>query len=178
MKKIIVFAIIIFTIFEKSFGQPPMGSVNYDPSLDKFVGTWKWTNGASDELILKLKKVMYHSNGINHKGYYEEILQAGWKYTKNGVVIEDNLSIFTLLGPDRIEAPILSSLNQNKVRGLLKDALRNKYEYISLAYDGTTTIPSLELRLTNYFSRSRMVGQPAADTTTTLPRNLTLIKQP
>jgi hypothetical protein len=62
MKYIILFSLIF--INKVSFGQSPaVGADIYRPELDKFVGTWKFTN-ANQEIIFMFKKVHYYSNGL------------------------------------------------------------------------------------------------------------------
>jgi hypothetical protein len=176
MKKIIIF-IIILTSF-KSFSQifPPAGSINYDSNLNKFEGTWKWNEGNGNEVTLKIKKIIYHydMNG----GFSEEKLVACHKYIKNGLTVEDNLSLYPILGQDEIGSVLLSLSKPDRLRGLFKDSLLNKPENFRLTYDGSTTIPTLKWQLYVVGRTYRGGVDPVPDNNTTLPKNLILVKQP
>jgi len=58
-----------------------------DGDLDKYVGTWKYTNGTTS-LTITFKKVIQYYNGE----WYADKLVGDYKYVKNGVVILDYLS--------------------------------------------------------------------------------------
>ena len=172
--------VILFTFsFSVSHCQPPAGSTNYKPELDKFIGTWKWNDNSGSELILKLKKVMYFEN--QNGGYYKEILLSCHRYVQNGIVVEDNLSIFpNLLQYETGNGSTIfsSSINTNTLKGLFKDALLNKYERVRLIYNTTTSSPTLTWKLTNRESTYRIGIDPVPNDNTTLPKDLILVKQP
>jgi hypothetical protein len=60
-----------------------------DNDLDKFVGTWKYTNGSTSLTITLIKKVMFHNLEGN---YYEDTLIGEYKYTVNGVDVINTLN--------------------------------------------------------------------------------------
>ena len=161
-----------------SFSQnfPPTGSSNYDVNLNKFEGTWKWSDNVGNEFTIKIKKAMQHyeMNG----GFDDEALFLCWKYVKNNVIIEDNLSLFPTLGQSNVSSPILSLLNPNTLRGLMKDNLLNKLENIRLIYSNNSSTQTLAWKLHN-ITKTYMPGvTPVPDFNTTLPKDLVLIKQP
>lgn len=55
-----------------------------DNDLDKFVGTWKYTNGSTSLTITLIKKVMQPLISEN-MNYYEDIIIGEYKYIENGV---------------------------------------------------------------------------------------------
>lgn len=63
--------------------------------LDKFVGTWKYTNG-NDEFTVKIIK-KEHDNFFGVNDYYEDVLYGGYKHIKNGNLVVDRLN-FTFNG--------------------------------------------------------------------------------
>lgn len=177
MKKIIIILSILLNIsISQSFGQPPTGSTNFEPDMDKFIGSWKWADNGGNELFLKLKKVMHYVN--SNGGYNIEVIYPCWKYTQNGIVIEDNLSLFPILGQPNISSPILSLLNSNALRGLLKDNILNKIERIRLTYNSSTNPPTLVWEVATRGGTYMPGIDPIPNNNTTLPKNLILIKQP
>ena len=60
--------------------------------LNKFVGTWKWTdpNNPNTYMELQFFKVLHwNSNNINN--YYEDSIFGNYKYVQNGVIITNTL---------------------------------------------------------------------------------------
>ena len=183
MKKILIsISIILVILISNVFGQPPAGTTNYEPGLDKFIGTWKWNDGNGNEVILKLKKVMCHTNGttngVDNGGYYMERLLGCHKYVHNGIVVEDNLSLYPDLTQIQKGSSMLSLATPNRIRGLFKDASLNKYENIRLTYNDVLPAPTLTWQLYNKESTYLSGVDPVPNNNTTLPKNLILIKQP
>ena len=177
MKTILIFIIIVTSSFNcSSQNFPPAGSIRHRPELDKFVGTWKWTDGGANELIIKTKKILSHYN--MNGGFDDEELLVCHRYVQNGIVIEDNLSLFPSLDHYVSGVMVLSKLNPNELRGLVKDSLRNKYEKMRLAYNNVLPAPTLTWKLSNRESTYLPGVDPMPDNNTTLPKNLILIKQP
>lgn len=70
-------------------GSIPDGAYIKDTNndLDKFVGTWKYTQG-NDEFTIVIQKVIQQFNG----DYYEDEVVGRFKYVQNGVVVADYLN--------------------------------------------------------------------------------------
>ena len=58
-----------------------------DGDLDKYVGTWKYTNG-NTSITITFRKILQDYNGK----WYADKLIGDYKYVKNGVVVMDYLS--------------------------------------------------------------------------------------
>ena len=177
MKNIISIIILVLSIsFSTNAQRTPVGSVNYNSNLDKFEGTWKWNNpNSNEEMILKLKKVMYYWD--LPAGFYEEVLLSCHRYMKNGIVIEDNLSLFPTLGQNQTgDAILYESRTANDITGVFKDLLLNKNETLEITYNQANT-PFLNWYL-HKGSVPYKIGQTPPDISTTLPRDLILLKQP
>jgi hypothetical protein len=56
--------------------------------MDKYVGTWKWTEG-DREFALTLLKEKHHFNEFGNSNYYEDRLVGYYKYWENGILIAD-----------------------------------------------------------------------------------------
>ncbi|MCU7617855.1 hypothetical protein NZ698_11650 [Chryseobacterium sp. PBS4-4] len=63
---------------------------SYTPNnqFDKFIGTWKWTNG-NETLVIVLKKEKVLD--VWKEDTCEDVLIGFHKYTKNGIIIESTL---------------------------------------------------------------------------------------
>jgi hypothetical protein len=77
--------------------------------LDNFVGTWKYTNGATSLTIVLQKKEMqnYSDNSIS---YYEDILVGGYKYVENGVEKINTLPLPAQNLPDNYDYTIFGNI--------------------------------------------------------------------
>ena len=66
---------------------------DFDGILDKFVGTWKWTNPSNSNtyLIVQFFKIL-DWNPNNSRNYYEDKILGNYKYVENGVVITNTLN--------------------------------------------------------------------------------------
>jgi hypothetical protein len=176
MKKIIISICILLVAFVSNvLGQPPTGSVNYRPDLDKFIGTWKWNDGGGNEVTLMLKKIMYYED-IN-SGYQKEKLVACHKYIKNGVTIQDNLYLYPSLGQNETGSGLFSLSKPYRIRGMFKDSLQ-KWEELRLSYNGSTPTPTLTWGISLGERTYRIGIDPVPSNATTLPKSLVLVKQP
>ena len=70
--------------------QTPSGSYFKDLNneFDKFVGTWKFTNG-NTELIISLQKKEMIFNGK----FYEDLIIGEYKYISNGIIVVNTLPL-------------------------------------------------------------------------------------
>lgn len=76
--------------------------------LNKFVGTWKYTNGNDEFTVKIIKKENDNFFGLND--YYEDVLYGGYKYVKNGNVIIDRIN-FTFNGYTDPNCPLMQGSN-------------------------------------------------------------------
>lgn len=173
MKNIILLIFIFTSLIKISFAQPPApGSNIVRPYLDKFQGTWKWTNGNS-EVIIKLKKINYYFEALQ---IHEDILIGSHKYINNGVVVEDYLSEFVNISQTNLSSIFLwanmDGSEIDKISGDLKDIPKYKKALLNLDFiDGTTPKLSWFLQAPEGTIVYPTLGG------VTLPRNLILIKQ-
>ncbi len=108
MKKIIIplIATLFTTGCMAQLMPHPQGSYTLSPSLDKFVGTWKWVSGNDTMVLTFLKQKAHFRSPLN----YDVDVLVGWhSYIKNGTLVESSLQYagatpfswsgqFTLLG--------------------------------------------------------------------------------
>ena len=95
MKKINFIVLMLFVISCKA--QIPIKSIYDDTDIngayykdtnndfDKFVGTWKYTNGITSLTITLQKKAQYHKFHSNGDNYYLDVMVGEYKYIENGV---------------------------------------------------------------------------------------------
>ncbi|MCO6175417.1 hypothetical protein NHF50_10220 [Flavobacterium sp. NRK F10] len=99
MKNILFTILIVFTFIsckaqivplDASYWEYPQGTYIKDTfnEMDKFVGTWQYTQG-TDTLTIVLQKKIHIYNGE----YYEDFLNGGYRYVSNGVEIVNTLSL-------------------------------------------------------------------------------------
>ncbi len=155
-----------------SFAQhPASGSDIYRLHLDNFAGVWEWTSGNST-LRIKIKKVHYYFKDWN---YTEDILMGCYKYVKDGIVIEDDLSNFETIGQNKMSKIFVwSEMDGSEptiVFGRLKDHLRHKTETLKLQYvtGVTPTLASDILNIGSFIVKPTLPG-------ITLLTNITLVK--
>lgn len=108
------------------------------PELDKFVGTWQYING-NTTFIIKLKKVSYYFRSDNTT---EEILMGTHSYTENGILLDDNNSLFPNVGQNQKGSLFLYTRpyrnDLNEVHGGLKDLPKHTSATIRLNFMGGT----------------------------------------
>ena len=106
MKKYIILSILIITSISCK-AQTTYSLSNYDTSvlknnnyikdfdgiLDKFVGTWKWTDSTNPNtyFIVQFVKVE-HRNPNNINNFYQDDILGNYKYVVNGVEITNTLN--------------------------------------------------------------------------------------
>ena len=97
MKIIIVLILGLMSVCTKNvFSQKPViGSYVTNSYVDKFVGTWKWSNGV-DDVTIEFKKVKFWWRVNN---YYQDVLMSCHSYVKNGLPIESIMSDINLIQP-------------------------------------------------------------------------------
>ena len=88
--------------------------------LDKFVGTWQYTQG-NNEFTVVVQKVIQKFNSK----YYEDILVAGFKSVQNGIVIADYLYFYD----DLFGGNLISFNNKNRIYMFISDPERKRLSY-------------------------------------------------
>lgn len=176
MNKHIIF-IALLMISLNGFSQ----TTHYDPNLDKFVGTWKWSSG-NDTLTIVLQKQMENT----HPTFGSREAIIGWhRYVKNGQLKESNMqylgldytSYFNSQDPDDNKISIIAaSRGPVKLRmALVMDITNNKAEYGYLTMlTGSTTQAEWQIMDSPgvYMGPSGTIGK------ITLPKRIILTKQP
>jgi len=126
MKKLLLITILVFSL--NCFSQTiiPIYNTDIDQSgvyykdtfndYDKFVGTWKYTNGTTSLTITLQKKLHQSVTENNGTTYYMDFIVGGYKYIENGIekintlsqlsqslnVIEYNLDGCSIFGPNSV----------------------------------------------------------------------------
>lgn len=144
--------------------------------LDKFVGTWKYTNG-NDEFNVKIIK-KEHDNFFDLNDYFQDVLYGGYKYFKNGNLIVDKFN-FTLNGLYDPNFPIILgsgnlSNNYNTISLLGDDVVVHKPVYIELKIINPTT---MEWKMTPRENINMNGSSPTPGAGWGIPTNVILTKQ-
>lgn len=149
--------------------------------LDKFVGTWQYSQG-NDEFTVEIQKIeMYTNDQIN---YFKDILVGKFKYIQNGVVIADYINSID----NQISGSILSFDNLNKAHLYLNDPQRKRINYnLELTYlrpglQNPVAQLTWDLKITQIGWCGALPNRPAPSDEecrkdNRLPLNLTLEKQ-
>lgn len=131
--------------------------------LDKFVGTWEYFNNGEKLTIIIRKTEMF---GNEHSRYFEDILEAKYRYEINGVVIIDNLQGSEMY----IAGSSLVSNNLNQIYLELVDPERKRVNYelklehqIELSMTSANAVEKLlwKLKITEIGWCGRLPNQPA-----------------
>ncbi|MCS3870607.1 hypothetical protein J3D55_003523 [Chryseobacterium ginsenosidimutans] len=143
--------------------------------LDKFVGTWKYSNG-SDEFTVKIIK-KEHDDAFGLNDYYQDTLYGGYKYIKNGNLLIDRLN-FTFNGYTDPNCPLMQgsnlSNNQNMITLVGNDRIVRKPVYMDLQIINPTT---MEWKMTPRENISINGSSPTPGAGWGIPTNITLTKQ-
>ena len=94
-----------------------------DNDLDKFVGTWKYTNGSTSLTITLIKKVMQPLMDENIS-YYEDVVIGEYKYIENGVEKINTLPQL-LVSKDPYEYNISGNILIGKINRMLRADFRD-----------------------------------------------------
>lgn len=108
------------------------------PQLDKFTGTWIYSNG-NTFITFSLKKVSYYFRADN---ITEEILMGSHKFINNGILIEDNSSLFPQVG-QAVKGSLFVYANNwntdvNKAFGTVSNPIQHSYQTIELNFQPGT----------------------------------------
>jgi hypothetical protein len=91
--------------------------------LDKFVGTWEYFENG-EKLTINIQKIEMYTNENVH--YYQDVLEARYKFEANGSVIIDNLLAIEPL----IYGSVINPNNSNKLIFVeLVDPQRKRVNY-------------------------------------------------
>ena len=158
-----------------------------DNKLNKFNGTWIWTNG-SDVVTFKLQKVI--NQYFTEYDAYGDYMIGNYKYTKNNGALE---VVNTILTPSKFNFagnllpefhPMYANCPENEttINFMFKDIILNKrncqaiFEFLP----GSTT--QLKLTLKNREGMGVLVNEgdpmPVFNYGFTIPNEIVLIKQP
>lgn len=125
MKRITLYIVFVCALYNTAFSQTIM-----KPELDKFVGTWQYTQG-TDTFTIILKKISYHFS--NPTNTIEEILIGWHKYIKNGQLVENTFNKMIVpytMDSSSIKLGYVDSDNYNYAIFALIDSIKNKYGWV------------------------------------------------
>ena len=119
MKAIYVIAIFVFAmcceaqivlpLYENGLDVQGAYYKDINNDLNNFVGTWKYTNGATSLTITLQKKIMqpYSDNTIS---CYQDVLVGGYKYVENNIEKINTLSLLLLNLPNSYDYHIFGNI--------------------------------------------------------------------
>ncbi|WP_298423734.1 DUF6705 family protein [uncultured Kordia sp.] len=141
--------------------------------LDKYVGTWTYTNGNTSFTIVLIKRLK-----VKITDYYTDEITGWYKYVENGVVKVNTLPMthnkYLIHGANVSEDGNLILLHFNDpARPKMSVRLRMNYT----ANSALDTQPQLSWKLTHTGTSFILEGQPEPLTDFRVPTNVTLIRQ-
>jgi hypothetical protein len=126
-KKILFIAVLVNISLLLSAQYMPWlpGSYNSRPILNKFAGTWRWTQ-ASDTFEIKMQMGVFHYGGELNCDVEQ---MFGWlRYVKNGVLQQSSYQYIGYpLTSGKVNFSIGNSNHQTKQFGSYKDMVKNKH---------------------------------------------------
>lgn len=180
MKRIFKLTFILITslfIFEcKAQNDLPQDGDNIlNNNINKFVGTWNWSeNGKSLQIILKKENVKLRV-GMNLRA---DVLIGFHKYIENGVEIENSTQYSNTNYIDN-KSTIFGGAGKNEtntINGGIRHITKNKSIKFEIEYIDSTHIKLVELK--DYPGlRVNVPGKPPYDWSISLPQNIILTKQ-
>ncbi|MGO4709577.1 DUF6705 family protein [Chryseobacterium sp. 2TAF14] len=60
--------------------------------MDKYAGTWKWTNGSREFTLTLIKQIKHHYHETGNDNYYKDRIVGYYVYKENGIIIADTSS--------------------------------------------------------------------------------------
>nr|WP_314494121.1 DUF6705 family protein [uncultured Chryseobacterium sp.] len=150
------------------------GSNNLNNNINKFIGTWNWSEGGkSFQLILKKESIKLPMTG-NVRG---EMLYGFHKYVDNNAVIENSTQFAGTTYLDKKSTVLGSSYdNPNIIKGNIQHIAKNKGVNMIIEYIDATHIKLLSLK--NFEgTKVNFPGETPYDSSITLPQNIILTKQ-
>jgi len=192
---LIVAAILLFTNCK---AQTPVKSLSTDSKdiwgayykdtyndLDRYVGTWKYTNGLTSLTITLQKKTMQHYED-DYDSYYEDVLIGEYKYIENGVekvntlpllvgnstnTYKHNISGNILVGPQSQYCLGCGAMDRKVVVGFMdpnRDIMGFEPEMIFQRADAGS-VQKLKLNFRTTSGQITIEGQTPAFTSYTVP---------
>ncbi|WP_379709877.1 DUF6705 family protein [Ferruginibacter yonginensis] len=173
---------------------PDNGDNIFYPQLNKFEGTWKYSNG-NTEVILILKKKHITTNFANGESYQADEVHGVLKVKISNNTIFDNTTELNELLTNSLYKPKISvnvdcfSNNYDVISGYMRDVTKQKGVELKLTYQNTNT-PTLLLKQINEerFGLINLDGTVISedlsnpngtfDPIFTIPNNIVLVKQP
>ncbi|HEX8561851.1 MAG TPA: DUF6705 family protein [Flavobacterium sp.] len=187
-----LFSFLLFLSFFVSFSQNPtmLVSACTEPTVvtdytyfvdiegkfDKFVGTWKYTNG-SQLLTFKISKVTQQY--FPEERIFRDYLVGDYSYSSDGGNSYVVNSILSPINPDPNVHPMYSPcVEEDSVRFIFKDIALNKgYCYATFTFlPGSTTQLQVQIRNPAEIP-GRMAGEPAYNYDFITPTDIIVIKQ-
>ncbi len=133
MKKLIyIFISALFLISNTALAQDPTpkaGSNLAYPGLNKFAGTWTYTQG-TDTVILKLKKenIFFNFGG----GFTMDVISGCYSYKKGKQLIENNLPYFNQARNHNTAIIAGNDDGGFEIKGIIGDKLKKRKQKITM----------------------------------------------
>lgn len=166
------FLFIMFQANGQEFPEDNSHTINND--INKFVGTWKWTNQDKSFTIILKKETILYPMGTN---ITVDNLIGFHKYTVNNVIIENSTEYSNTSYWDR-KTTIFGKTrdNPNKVMGSFEHLSKNKSVNFTIEYIDAThfKLLSLEQRTDLYLLNT---GESPRLPGISLPQNIIFTKQ-
>ena len=195
MKKYIILSILIITSIsckaQQTYSLTYNGNINiyqnnnhvkdFDGILDKFIGTWKWTDSTNPNtyLVVQFIKVEdWNPSGINN--FYEDKILGNYKYVINGVEITNTLNYNSNDVYSNNFPAILSNVAKSPFKDLnisMRDVLKHKTCSASFEILNLTATPlsaHWKMRNNEHFDH----GGDHQPEEFSIPSDVILIKQP
>ena len=106
---------------------------DFEGILDKFVGTWKWTDTSNPNTYLSVEFVkVVHWNPNNINNFFEDTILGNYKYVLNGVVISNTLNYNSTDLYSNNHPVIMANIGKPPFKDLdinMRDVIKNKTCY-------------------------------------------------
>jgi len=111
--------------------------------LNRFEGTWKYTNGTTSLTITLQKKEMQNFND-GHTQYYEDVLIGAYRYIENGAEKINTLSQLDIFYPNFFSYPIAGDIIAGPNTAACPECEFNERKVLLSFSDPTRDIPGME----------------------------------
>ena len=171
---LIILAIFAFNMNKSQTLDITPNASNFNSNINKFVGTWIWTNGTESlVLIFKKENILLPLEG----NIRADVLYGFHQYKVNNIVIESSTQYSNSNYTNKNGTLLGSSFdNPNELSGSFQHTTKNKSVRFEIQYIDTNHIKLVKLE--NYEGiRVNIAGKPPYDSAISLPQNITLTKQ-
>jgi len=150
------------------------GAYYQDNVINNYVGTWKWTSGTDEFIIVLVKKKR------NLSKYSVDILSGGYRYVKNGVEQVNTLSDVNIdvNAPNGTLVSLRSNVRDGNIIGFVfYDKGNGNRGGVRAAITPTSNTYSMTWMLSGRGTVALLPGDPAPPEGFTVPTDVVLVKQ-